>query len=65
MTNWYQLPRKIMLSLILIILRSNIVIKITERKIFHMSISTFGDVSAIKKRLFIYYIANYMQIKCF
>ncbi|KAL0117037.1 hypothetical protein PUN28_010123 [Cardiocondyla obscurior] len=44
MTNWYKLPHKTMLCLILIILRSSIVIKITAGKIFHMSISTFGDV---------------------
>ncbi|XP_025986775.1 odorant receptor 4-like isoform X2 [Solenopsis invicta] len=44
MTNWYQLPQQTMLSLILIILRSSIVIKMTAGKIVHMSISTFGDV---------------------
>ncbi|XP_014484210.1 PREDICTED: odorant receptor 82a-like [Dinoponera quadriceps] len=44
MTNWYKLPRKTVLGLILIILRSSIVIKITAGKIFHMSIPTFGDV---------------------
>ncbi|XP_032669647.1 odorant receptor 82a-like [Odontomachus brunneus] len=44
MTNWYQLPRKTVLGLILIILRSSIVIKITAGKIFHMSIPTFGTV---------------------
>ncbi|XP_025075357.1 odorant receptor 82a-like [Pogonomyrmex barbatus] len=44
MTNWYQLPHKHVLGLILIILRSSSVIKITAGKIFHMSISTFGDV---------------------
>jgi len=61
MTNWYQLPRKTILGLILIILRSSTVIKITAGKIFHMSISTFGDVSIVKKVCvikFIYYI-NY------
>ncbi|KAL6426557.1 hypothetical protein ACFW04_009163 [Cataglyphis niger] len=44
MTNWYELPRKTVLGLILVIIRSNIVIKITAGKIFHMSIATFGNV---------------------
>ncbi|KAF3054512.1 Odorant receptor 185 [Nylanderia fulva] len=44
MTNWYQLPNKTILGLILIILRSRTVIKITAGKIFHMSIATFGVV---------------------
>lgn len=48
MTNWYQLPHKTVRDLILIILRSSIVIKITAGKIFHMSIPTFGDVSVRK-----------------
>ncbi|XP_032669659.1 odorant receptor 82a-like [Odontomachus brunneus] len=45
MTNWYHLPHKTALGLILIILRSSIAIKITAGKIFHMSIPTFGVVS--------------------
>jgi len=48
MTDWYQLPHKTVLDLILIILRSRIVIKITAGKIFHMSIQTFGVVSIMK-----------------
>ncbi|KAL0117048.1 hypothetical protein PUN28_010125 [Cardiocondyla obscurior] len=44
MTNWYKLPHKTVRSLILIIVRSRIVIKITAGKIFHMSIQTFGAV---------------------
>ncbi|KYN37957.1 hypothetical protein ALC56_07581, partial [Trachymyrmex septentrionalis] len=48
MTDWYQLPHKIVLGLILIILRSRIVTKITAGKIFHMSIQTFGVVSIMK-----------------
>ncbi|XP_011257832.3 odorant receptor 83a [Camponotus floridanus] len=44
MINWYYLPHKTVLGLILIILRSRIVIKITAGKIFHMSIATFGVV---------------------
>ncbi|XP_043517211.1 odorant receptor 4-like [Frieseomelitta varia] len=43
-TNWYYLPNKDMLNLILIISRSNSVIKITAGKMTHMSINTFGDV---------------------
>jgi len=48
MTDWYKLPHKIILGLILIILRSRIVTKITAGKIFHMSIQTFGVVSIMK-----------------
>lgn len=44
-TNWYNLPYKIVLDLILIITRSNMVIKITAGKLIHMSIYTFSDVS--------------------
>ncbi|XP_020279296.1 odorant receptor 82a-like [Pseudomyrmex gracilis] len=44
MTNWYSLPHKTALDLLLIIVRSRIVIKITAGKIFHMSIPTFGTV---------------------
>lgn len=47
MTNWYYLSHKTVLGLILIILRSRTVIKITAGKVFHMSISTFGVVSII------------------
>lgn len=45
MTNWYQLPRKTTLCLILIIMRSSKVIKITAGKLIHLSVGTFGDVS--------------------
>ncbi|XP_050581915.1 odorant receptor 46a-like isoform X2 [Bombus affinis] len=44
MTNWYILPRKRILELILIIARSSVVIEITAGKLIHMSIHTFGDV---------------------
>ncbi|XP_019699376.1 odorant receptor 4 [Harpegnathos saltator] len=44
MTNWYKLPKKSALCLILIIARSNNIIKITAGKLFHLSIATFGDV---------------------
>ncbi|XP_018364251.1 PREDICTED: odorant receptor 82a-like [Trachymyrmex cornetzi] len=44
MTNWYLLPGKTAQGLILIILRSNAVIKITAGKIVQLSFSTFGDV---------------------
>lgn len=44
MTNWYYLPCKDILDLILIISRSNAVIKITAGKLTHMSIYTFGNV---------------------
>lgn len=45
MTNWYKLPHKTALGLILIIARSSNVIKITAGKLFQLSIATFGDVS--------------------
>ncbi|XP_068972156.1 odorant receptor 4-like [Bombus flavifrons] len=44
MTNWYFLPRKRILELILIIARSSVVIEITAGKLVHMSIHTFADV---------------------
>ncbi|CAL7936656.1 unnamed protein product [Xylocopa violacea] len=44
MTNWYYLPDKLILDLILIIVRSNVVIDITAGKIVHLSIYTFGQV---------------------
>ncbi|XP_032669703.1 odorant receptor 82a-like [Odontomachus brunneus] len=44
MINWYELPHKTALELILIIARSNSIIKITAGKFFQLSISTFGDV---------------------
>ncbi|XP_043517142.1 odorant receptor 4-like [Frieseomelitta varia] len=43
-TNWYYLPNKDMLNLILIISRSNSMIKVTAGKMTHMCINTFGDV---------------------
>ncbi|XP_043517208.1 uncharacterized protein LOC122532481 [Frieseomelitta varia] len=44
MTNWYYLPVKKILDLILIIVRSSMVIELTAGKIIQMSIYTFGDV---------------------
>ncbi|XP_076760937.1 uncharacterized protein LOC143429290 [Xylocopa sonorina] len=44
MTNWYYLPDKVILDLILIIVRSNVVIDITAGKFVHLSIYTFGQV---------------------
>ncbi|XP_071862816.1 uncharacterized protein [Bombus fervidus] len=44
MTNWYYLPDKIILDLILIIARSSVVVHITAGKLVHMSVYTFGDV---------------------
>ncbi|CAD1473672.1 unnamed protein product, partial [Heterotrigona itama] len=43
MTNWYRLPVRKMLDLVLIIARSSVVIEMTAGKIIHMSIHTFGD----------------------
>lgn len=45
MTDWYRLPRKTALGLILIISRSSVVIKITAGKLIQLSIATFSDVS--------------------
>ncbi|CAK9826111.1 Odorant receptor 4 [Anthophora retusa] len=44
MTNWYHLPDKTILDLILIIARSSVVVEITAGKLIHMSVYTFGDV---------------------
>ncbi|XP_012062990.1 PREDICTED: odorant receptor 4-like [Atta cephalotes] len=44
MTDWYNLHHTTARSLILIIARSNNIIKITAGKLFHLSIATFGDV---------------------
>ncbi|XP_018343952.1 PREDICTED: odorant receptor 82a-like [Trachymyrmex septentrionalis] len=43
MTNWYNLHHTTARGLILIIARSNNVVKITAGKLFHLSIATFGD----------------------
>jgi len=45
MINWYELPHKTALGLILVIARSSNVIKMTAGKLFQLSIATFGDVS--------------------
>ncbi|XP_076760931.1 uncharacterized protein LOC143429285 [Xylocopa sonorina] len=42
MTNWYNLPNKLILDLILIIVRSNLTVDITAGKVVHLSIHTFG-----------------------
>ncbi|XP_014484208.1 PREDICTED: odorant receptor 82a-like [Dinoponera quadriceps] len=44
MINWYELPHKTAVELILIIARSSNVIKMTAGKLFQLSIATFGDV---------------------
>ncbi|KAL0117023.1 hypothetical protein PUN28_010117 [Cardiocondyla obscurior] len=44
MTNWYRLPHKTARGLILIISRSNNVIKLTAGKLVYLSIATYGDV---------------------
>ncbi|XP_015431116.1 PREDICTED: odorant receptor 82a-like [Dufourea novaeangliae] len=44
MSNWYHLPDKLVLDLVLIITRSSVVVKITAGKLIRMSIYTFGDV---------------------
>lgn len=47
MTNWYYLPEKNILDLLLIIARSRVVVQITAGKMIHMSVYTFGDVCRI------------------
>ncbi|XP_017759712.1 PREDICTED: odorant receptor 4-like [Eufriesea mexicana] len=44
MTNWYYLPEKSILDLILIISRSSVVVHITAGRLFRMSVYLFGDV---------------------
>ncbi|KAG7198554.1 hypothetical protein KM043_005920 [Ampulex compressa] len=44
MIDWYYLPRATALGLILVISRSNVVIKVTAGKLIQLSIATFGDV---------------------
>ncbi|XP_011880386.1 PREDICTED: odorant receptor 82a-like [Vollenhovia emeryi] len=44
MTNWYLLPGNNALGLLLIILKSSIVVKITAGKMIELSLSTFGSV---------------------
>ncbi|XP_024879224.1 odorant receptor 82a-like [Temnothorax curvispinosus] len=44
MTNWYKLPHKTALGLILIIMQSSHIIKITAGKLVTLSIATFGDI---------------------
>ncbi|XP_018364254.1 PREDICTED: odorant receptor 22c-like [Trachymyrmex cornetzi] len=44
MTDWYNLHHTTARGLILIIARSNNVVKITAGKLFHLSIATFGNV---------------------
>ncbi|CAL7936651.1 unnamed protein product [Xylocopa violacea] len=42
-TNWYDLPDKMILDLVLIIVRSNLMVEITAGKIVHLSIRVFGN----------------------
>lgn len=61
MTDWYLLPHKTALGFILIISRSSMVIKLTAGKLVHLSIATFGSVSAYEDVTFynhIFYIEN-------
>ncbi|XP_026668784.1 odorant receptor 4-like isoform X2 [Ceratina calcarata] len=44
MTEWYRLPPKVAIGLVLIISRSSAVTKITAGKLVQISIATFGDV---------------------
>ncbi|CAK9804336.1 Odorant receptor 4 [Anthophora quadrimaculata] len=44
MTEWYRLPTRTALDLVMIISRSSVVIKITAGKFIDISIATFGDV---------------------
>ena len=56
MTNWYRLPKKDILNLIMIITRSSVEYKITAGKIIDMSVITFGNVRlflSIFKKIFL------------
>ncbi|XP_017759756.1 PREDICTED: odorant receptor 4-like [Eufriesea mexicana] len=44
MTNWYQLPDKEILNLVMIISRSSMEIKITAGKLITLSVYTFGNI---------------------
>ncbi|XP_025265290.1 odorant receptor 82a [Camponotus floridanus] len=44
MINWYELPHETALGLVLIIARSNNVIRLTAGKFFQLSVATFGDI---------------------
>ena len=48
MTEWYRLPPKTALGLVLVISRSSMVVKITAGKFVQISITTFGIVSIDK-----------------
>lgn len=56
MTDWYRLPHKTALSLMLVIARSSVVIKITAGKLVQLSVVTFSDVSIdrLSKKFLIY-----------
>ena len=56
MTNWYRLPKKDILNLIMIITRSSVEYKMTAGKIIDMSVITFGNVRlflSIFKKIFL------------
>lgn len=65
MTNWYLLPGKTALGLVLIILRSNTALKITAGNIIQLSFSTFGDVSGAKIYYLFYIILKNIYIYTF
>ncbi|XP_017759710.1 PREDICTED: odorant receptor 22c-like [Eufriesea mexicana] len=61
MTNWYQLPDKDILNLMMIILRSGTEVKLTSGKLITMSVLTFGNVL---KTVFAY-LNMLRQVICF
>lgn len=71
MTNWYKLPNKTALCLILIIMRSSNVIKMTAGKLINLSIATFGDVrntcillnNVINEKFLVILITNYTLLR--
>ncbi|KAF3424646.1 hypothetical protein E2986_11725 [Frieseomelitta varia] len=58
MTNWYHLPDKNILSMIMIISRSSVEVKMTAGKIIDMSVFTFASTMLMKltisNHIFIY-----------
>ncbi|KAF3424635.1 hypothetical protein E2986_11714 [Frieseomelitta varia] len=56
MTEWYRLPHKTSLGLVMIISRSNMVVKITAGKFIQISIATFGAMY-----IGMYYTSNFSR----
>lgn len=51
MIDWYRLPEKKALALVLMIAMSNSSVKFTAGNLFELSLTTFGDVSSAQSQL--------------